>query len=220
MIFPSPRLNPMHEPLSQKLAQLLERNGPEAPLTLNVLLEQTEGRGLYLVIILLSLPFIVPVSIPGVSTVLGLIIAWLCFRLALGKPGRIAKSLGDRALPPNLKQRVVSGSVKFLRFVEKLVKPRRTPWMSARPARFVNALLLTWLGLLLALPFPPLPPFTNSLPCYSLILVAASMMEEDGVLIWFGYALSLATNIYLVAIAAVLEHAVVKIYHAVAAFFF
>jgi hypothetical protein len=56
---------------------------------------------------------------------------------------------------------------------------------------------MTFMGLLLAMPFPPLPPLTNALPCYCIILLAASMMEEDGVTIWFAYALSLGTVVYL-----------------------
>lgn len=209
----------MHEPLSQKLAQILEANSNGGGVTIHRLLERTEGRGLYLVVMLLSLPFIVPVSIPGVSTVLGLIIALLCLRLALGLPPRLPKFLGERPLPPQMERNILTGSVKFLRFVEKLVKPRRTRWMSLRLAVSVNALLMTLMGFLLALPFPPVPPLTNALPCYSLILLAASMMEEDGVLIWFAYAMTLGTSIYLFVIGKVLEHAVVKCYHLIELWF-
>jgi hypothetical protein len=105
--------------------------------------------------------------------------------------------MGNRKLSPELQGKLLRGSVKFVRLVEKLVRPRRTPWMTTRPARFVNAMLTTLMGLWLAMPFPPLPPLTNALPCYCIILLAASMMEEDGVTIWFAYALSLATTIYL-----------------------
>ena len=201
----------MHEPLSQSLAQILE--GSPSGITLNQLLERTEGRGVYLVIILLALPFIVPVSIPGFSTVLGLSVALLSLRLAFGQTPRLPRFMGERQLSPAFQKRILSGGVKFLRFVEKLVKPRRTPWMSTRPARFFNALLMTFMGLLLAVPFPPLPPFTNSLPCYSIILLAASMMEEDGVTIWIAYAVSAGTIVYLVIIAEVLQHAFVKVVH-------
>jgi hypothetical protein len=55
------------------------------------------------------------------------------------------------------------------------------------------------------LPFPPFPPFTNALPAYSIILLAASMMEEDGVLIWVGYIVSVGTVIYLLMILHVIE---------------
>jgi len=187
----------MHEPLSKKLADILEANSSSDGVTLNHLLERTEGRGFYLVVILLSLPFILPVSIPGVSTVLGLSVALLRFKLAFGAVPRLPKFMGNRKLSPEFQKKILRGSVKLVRIVEKLVKPRRTPWMSTRPARFANATLMTFMALLLAMPFPPLPPLTNALPCYCIILLAASMMEEDGVTIWFGYALSLGTGIYL-----------------------
>ena len=53
---------------------------------------------------------------------------------------------------------------------------------------FVNAGLIALMALLLALPIPL--PFSNPLPASAVILLAASMMEEDGVLIWFGYGLA------------------------------
>jgi hypothetical protein len=200
----------MHEPLSESLIRIVKNSSQTERITLNDLLGRTDGRGLYLVVILLALPFIVPVSIPGVSTVLGLSIALLSFKLAFGAQPRLPNFMGNRHISPQMERRVIKGSVKFLRFVEKLVKPRRTPWMTTRPARFANAVLMTSMGLFLAMPFPPLPPFTNSLPCYSIILLAASMMEEDGVTIWIAYAVCLGTAIYLVVIIGVLQTAAVN----------
>jgi hypothetical protein len=187
----------MHECLSEKLAQMIQDSGSTEGITLNQLLERTGGRGFYLVVILLALPFIVPLSIPGVSTVLGLAVSLLSFKLAFGASPRLPRFMGNRKLSPELQDKLLRGSVRFVRFVEKLVRPRSTPWMTTRPARFVNAMLMTLMGLLLALPFPPLPPLTNALPCYCIILLAASMMEEDGVTIWTAYALSLGTTVYL-----------------------
>ena len=132
----------MHEPLSKKLADILEANSSSEGVTLNHLLERTEGRGFYLVVILLSLPFILPVSIPGVSTVLGLTVALLSFKLAFGAVPRLPKFMGNRNLSPEFQKKILRGSVKLVRVVEKLVKPRRTPWMSTRPARFANATLM------------------------------------------------------------------------------
>ena len=202
-----------HLPLSQSLAKIVEANSRPEGITLNTLLVGTEGRGLYLVIIILSLPFIVPVSIPGFSTVLGLMVALLSFRLALGKPPELPRFMGRRKLPHSLEKRVLGGGIKFLRLIEKFVKPRRTPWMTSRYARFGNASVMTIMGLLLALPFPPLPPLTNSLPSYTIILLAASMMEEDGVTIWVSYVVAIGTVIYLVLVVGGLEMGVMKVYH-------
>src|SRR5436309_3857772 len=154
----------MHEPLSQKLAQIVQANSNPDGITLNQLLECTEGRGLYLVIILLALPFIVPVSIPGLSTALGSAVAVLSLRLAFGRTPRLPRFMGERRLSPAFQARMVGGSVRFLQLVEKLVRPRRTRWMGTRAARFGNALLMAFMGFLLALPFPPVPPLTNTLP--------------------------------------------------------
>ena len=118
--------------------------------------------------------------------------------------------MGNRRLSPDFQKKVLRGSVKIVRIVEKFAQPRRTPWMTTRAARFVNALLMTFMGLLLALPFPPLPPLTNTLPCYCIILLAASMMEEDGVMIWFAYLLSLGTVVYLALNIFVIFEAVKK----------
>jgi len=64
-------------------------------------------------------------------------------------------------------------------------------------ARIIHSAMLAVLGLLLALPLPS-PPFffSNSIPSYGIILLAASLMEEDGLLVWFGYALFAANLVF------------------------
>lgn len=192
-----PAIAQVHTPLSEQLGRLLERD--PADLTANRVIQGTEGRGLYLLMILLSLPFVAWVSVPGMSTVLGPMIAIQALRLALRKSPRLPRSLGDRVLPPRIKIVILAGGMKFCRLLEKVVRPRRTVWMSWRVASTINALLILLNALLLALPLPS-PPFigSNALPCYAIILLAVSMMEEDGVMIWFGYLASAVSTAYFV----------------------
>lgn len=194
----------MHEPLSRRLRAIIEEGGEATPLSFNALLERTEGRGLYLVILLLCLPFALPVSIPGTSTPFGLGIAWLALRFGLGRPARLHRKLGDRPLSPRVRRFLLSGGAKVLRFLEKFVKPRRTVWLGWRAARQFNAGLLVLMAILLALPLPPVPPFTNALPAYAILLITVSMMEEDGLMIWAGYAASLFAVLYFVFWAGVI----------------
>jgi hypothetical protein len=199
----------MSQPLSQSLAEILREDSAAAGLTLNRLLERTQGRGLFLVIILLCLPFIVPVSLPGLSTLMGSIILLLSLRLALGKSARLPAFLGERVLPRSVQQRAVGGSVKFLRWLEKFIRPRRTRWLGTRPAKLANIFFIAALSLLLALPLPT-PPFffSNSLPSYAIILIAASMMEEDGVLIWIAYAMVLANVVFFTLVGGAIAAAI------------
>jgi hypothetical protein len=198
----------MHQPLSKSLAAILDERS--LPITLNRLLARTHGRGLYLVVILLCLPFIIPFSLPGLSTIMGTIIALLMLRLAIGKEPRLPRFLGEKKITPGLEHRLLSGSVKFLRFIEKLVRPRQTRWLRWRASRFANSLLVVFMAFLLALPIPPVILFTNSLPSYAIILIAVSMMEEDGVTIWFGYAMSLITIAYFVLWGGVISTHLMK----------
>lgn len=194
----------MHELLSHRLARILEADGLKGGLTLNQLLLRTEGRGLYLAMIILCLPFITPIPLPGVSTVVGSVVMVLACRLALGLPPRLPRFLGEHPLPPGMQRAVLSGSVKILRWIEKYAKPRRTQWLGWPAARAGNALVLLFLGLLLALPIPPVMLFSNSLPGLAIILMAVSMMEEDGLMIWVGYLSTLLTVAWLAVSAGVI----------------
>ena len=185
-----------HSPLSQELARIMGEESASSGLTLNQILERTEGRGIFLVMILLCLPFAPFFSIPGSSTPLGIAILWLAARHAWGRPAHLPRRIGDRPLKPKTRKAIFTGGSKILRFLEKGVRPRGTSWMTWRVARVVNSLVIVWMGFLLALPLAI--PFTNTLPAYAIIFVAASMMEEDGVMIWMGYAASLGTTIYFV----------------------
>ncbi len=187
----------MQKPLSHSLVELLNEGSVPADLTINKLLERTQGAGLYLLMVLLCLPFVVPVSVPGLSAVIGVTIAVIAMRQALGKPPRLPRKLGDRALPRQLGRRVLVSSAGLLRGLEKLVRPRRTSWLGWPAARFFNGALIALMGCLLALPLPS-PPFffTNSLPSYTIILLALSVMERDGVTIWLGYAAAAGTIAY------------------------
>jgi len=211
----------MHQPLSQELAKVLNESSAPTGITLNKLLEQTGGRGFYLVILVLCLPFVVPISIPGLSTILGGIIVLLTLCLATGRVPKLPAFLGERKLPPTVQERVVNRSIKFLRFLERFIRPRRTKWLTARLARIVNVLLVAFMAILLALPLPA-PPFffSNSIPSYAIILLAASMMEEDGVLIWYGYALVLANLIFFGLIGRAIAELIIHTWHALSHFLF
>jgi hypothetical protein len=186
-----------HQPLSRSLAEILEAPPPPGGITLNYLLERTERRGLFLILILLSLPFLTPIPMPGASNVLGLIMFFLACRLALKLPAALPPRLGNRPLPGPRLAKILKASVRLLALLEKIVRPRGTDWMTWRIAEVGNALLLALMAFVLMLPIPPFIPFSNSLPSYAIIFLSASMMEEDGLLIWVAYAMAAGTLLYI-----------------------
>ena len=147
----------------------------------------------------------------------GSAITFLALALAFERRTRLPKFVGEKALPKSAMNKVLRASVRLLRFVEKMVKPRRTPWMAWRASKMLNALIIAWLAFLLALPLPPVPvPFTNMFPGYSIVLMAVAMMEEDGVMIWVGYAAAAFTSFYFVFFFGFISATLIKLIQSLA----
>ena len=93
--------------------------------------------------------------------------------------------------------------MRSLRWIEKWIRPRRSAWMGWAAVHSIHAGLLIVLALLLALPLPI--PLTNTFPALAIVLISLSMMEEDGVAIFFGYLMSLVTFGYFAFCASAIE---------------
>lgn len=192
-----------HEPaprLSDELESLLALE-PGRPLALRRIVEHLHFRGLPALIVLLCVPFLFPVAIPGLSIPFGLAIALCGLRLGIGLGLWMPDFLLRREVSPELLRKLVGGAVKFYRRVEKLVRPRmhflqRWPGM----LNLLGFMIMTG-GLLLSLPIPPPFPLTNTIPGFAVIFMALGMMERDGVCILIGYGLALLGLAYFALIA-------------------
>ena len=86
----------MPEPLSQQLARVLHEIPPADRLTMNYLLARTKGRGLFLLIILLCVPFVPMFSPPGLSGVLGGMILFVSGAMLVGARPQLPGFIGAR----------------------------------------------------------------------------------------------------------------------------
>jgi len=73
---------------------------------------------------LLTLPFLLPVSVPGMSTPFGLAIAVIAVQLALGRLPWLPRWLLDQPLPAGFLIRVVAVPRGAVRMLERLLRPR------------------------------------------------------------------------------------------------
>ncbi len=184
------------EPLSDTLAGLVDSAG-ETPRTLNALLTRAGDRGIPLVLVFLALPFCLPL-LPGVSTPFGFAIILLCLCQMFGLRARLPRFLGGREFSPGTFDKILRGSVRVLRWLEKAIHPRFGGWLTAWPVRVFNAILILLMGLLMSLPLPV--PLTNTIPAWAILLLAACTVQGDGALIWLGYAAAVGAIVYFALI--------------------
>ena len=173
----------MRAPLSTTLRYLVAKGDSESPCSLNGLLDSAGEAGADLVIIVLALPFCLPI-LPGVSAPFGLAIILLALRQMLGKSGRLPGFIGDREFEPATFEKIINGGIRILDRVERFSDSQRNRLPRLAKTRF-NLFLVFLMGLLMALPIPF--PGTNTFPAWAIVFLATAQAEGDGVLALWGY---------------------------------
>lgn len=186
----------MHsEPLSQRLRSLVRALPPNG-ITLSELVHRVGSDGLLILTALLTLVFLIPVSIPGVSTVFGAAILLIglsrLLRRELWIPARIEhKRIGTKKLRPLLRK-----ALPWLQKIERVSRPNRIQWLVAEgPVAHLNNASLILGAVLLMMPFG-LIPFSNTFPAIALLFFAIGLLQRDGVCVLLGHVSNVATIAY------------------------
>ena len=181
--------------LGDQLAAIIEQLPPDR-LTLGELLQVFGDEGLLLLTILLTLVFLIPVSIPGVSTVFGAAILLVGISRVLRRPLWLPAKLRARALPAARLRPALSGGLHWVRRLEKISRPYRLRRLvDGRAHDIFNNLAFILAALLLMAPFGFIP-FSNTLPGLALLFYAIGMIQRDGTAILLGHLANIGTIVY------------------------
>jgi hypothetical protein len=164
--------------------------------SLRALLSMLGEQGLLVFCGVLAAPFLLPVTVPGMSTVLGLPMLLIGFAVMVSRVPWLPERLLNRSLPaPTV--RAVLGRVRgWAERVEHLVRPRLLGLTGGPAVNVVNGVLVIAAVLLLMAPIP-LVPFVNSLPALAIILLCFGMAERDGWVILLGYFMTVVSAAYV-----------------------
>ncbi len=164
--------------------------------TLRELLAMLGEQGLLVFCGVLAAPFLLPVTVPMMSTVLGLPMLLIGYSVMVSRVPWLPERLLNRSLPSE----TVRGTLKKVRGwaerFEHLIRPRLLGLTGGRAVNAVNGLLVILSVLLLMAPLP-LVPFVNSIPALAIILLCFGMAERDGLVIAFGYLTTLISTFYV-----------------------
>jgi len=192
-----PNLSKINESgaLGDQLAAIIEQL-PEDQLTLGELLQVFGDEGLLLLTIMLTLVFLIPVSIPGVSTIFGAAILLVGISRLLRRPLWLPAKLRERALPAAKLRPALTGGLHWVRRLEKISTPYRLRGLvEGRAQDIFNNLAFILAALLLMAPFGFIP-FSNTLPGLALLFYAIGMIQRDGTAILLGHLANIGTIIY------------------------
>ena len=165
------------------------------------MIEILHGRGLQFVVILLCLPFLAPVTVPGISIPFGLAIALCGLRIAFGHKPWLPAFILNRSISYSVLERMVHFGCAIYEKVEKVVRPRLGFLLAGPGMGMMIGLAIALSGIFLSLPIPPPFPLTNTIPGFAIICLSLGLMERDGGLILCGYLLTSIAAIYVALIA-------------------
>ena len=178
----------------------------EPAVTLRELLALVGEQGLLVFCGVIAAPFLLPITVPGMSTVLGLPMLLIGFAVMASRVPWLPERLLDRAIPAATARTVLQKAAGWAERFEHLVRPRWLLLSKGRAVNAVNGALILVAVLLLMAPLP-LIPFVNSLPALAVILLCFGVAERDGVVISFGYLTTAASAVYVGGLIVLIMYA-------------
>ena len=183
---------------SQDLRELSERFAERA-VTLAEILEATKGRGFDLLLVLITLPFLTPIPLPGFSIPFGVVVGLIGAARAVGRPPWLPRRLLHRKLPPRFLAGVLRTAARIVRGLEFFLRPRLAFMNDNVVCRRIAGVMIAFCGLFLIAPLPV--PFSNSLPAWGVLLLAAGALARDGLFFIAGVVAFAVTAAFFVLLA-------------------
>jgi len=168
--------------------------------TLREIVELTGEQGLLLLCALLTLPFLLPVSIPGVSTVFGLAIILIAIGITLNRAPWLPDRITDRPIDAEKLVPTLKKGAEIVARIETVIKPRIEALTTGAAISRFNGLVLVLGGVLLMFPLG-LVPFSNTLPAFGILFLAVGISQRDGLFVLAGYGMTIATIVYFAVLA-------------------
>lgn len=168
--------------------------GPDG-LTLGGVLDRLDERAFGLIILILSIPCLVP-ALYGVPQIIGVPILLLAGQMMVGRHEPwLPHAMRRRDVPKAWLDRMAGFANKRMRWLERLSRPRLIVFATGFGER-VAALFMIAATITIIL------PMTNTVPSLALALIAVGLIQRDGVFVlagevlaagWIGFLATVAT---------------------------
>lgn len=147
------------------------------------------GRGYAALLIVFSLPFCFPVTIPGLSFPFGAVLAFCGLRIAFAKKLWWPKWILNREVSVDQIEQIVSKVTRGLTYLQKVLHPRLVFLIQNPVLHRLHGVMIFILAILLCLPIPL--PFSNMVCALPLLFFGLAFLEDDGFALIIAYLLSL-----------------------------
>ncbi|MEX0810505.1 MAG: exopolysaccharide biosynthesis protein [Dongiaceae bacterium] len=184
-------------PKPGKVTDVLERLAREYTddrVSLGDIVKELQSRSHGMLMLVLSLPSMIPITPPGIGVIFGLPVAFVAVQLILRRrhvwlPGFLRR----RSMTCEDFQRIIERALPHVARIERLLKPRLTILTESVGECLIGVAVLV-LALLLALPLP----LTNIPLGLAIALLSLGLIQRDGLVVLIGSIIAIATGVFIV----------------------
>lgn len=188
--------------MSERLVRAIEEVKDLPDTTLGSVVDRVGDEALLVVCLISILPFMQPIPIPGVSTLLGFVAFLQGLSLMLfGRP-LLTKRMREIHLSAERLQMIHKAAKRLDKFTSMLSMFKH-PLISSRGPRIICGLTIMFAAAFLSLPLPI--PFSNFIPAVCIFFIVAGLLESDLGLVLFGHGLAIGVVMMAVASFQLIE---------------
>lgn len=174
--------------MSVRLIKALEDVRALPHITLGKIVEHVEGEALLILCLIAILPFMQPIPIPGLSSLLGLVVLLQGLGLMIWRKPLLTKRMKEVNITHEKFDVLLKAAKKFSSFTSK-ISAFKHPITNSHGSHILCGLAIVISAGFLSLPLPI--PFSNLIPALSIFLICIGLLEEDIILILTGFGITL-----------------------------
>jgi hypothetical protein len=181
--------NHLYNARVSEVLQTLIQNLPQDEISIRYLHDQLSRRVYGSLLLIFALPNLIPLPLPGLSTVTGFPLLILSIQLMLGKKTPwFPKTVLNQTIKKEHLEKIHTKIRPYLLKLERFVIPRYF-WLTQPPADRMIACICVFLSFLMLLPII----FGNLLPALAICFFAIAILERDGVFVLIGLACTIVS---------------------------
>lgn len=175
--------------MSERLIKALDDVRELPHITLGKVVEHVEEEALLILCLIAILPFMQPIPIPGLSSILGLIVLLQGVGLIVRGRPLLTNKMKNLHIPHEKFEIIYKAALKFSVFSSK-ISAFKHPITNSRAVHVVCGISIVLAAAFLSLPLPI--PFSNLIPALSIFFICIGLLEEDLILIITGMGITVS----------------------------
>jgi hypothetical protein len=170
---------------SERLSAVIADTLQDHEVTVGELADRVAERGFGLIMIMLAMPTMIPVLVPGTAAVIGALYVILAGQMLIGlRRPWLPRRAREYRLSLSIVQALQRRGIPFLRRIDRLSRPRGV--VAEGLVTRAVAVIVLLLGVVLLSPLP----FFNTIPALTALVLGIGLVNRDGVFVLLGIVMS------------------------------